>query len=219
MGRIRTVMAGAITCMCVAALWPNAVAGAADSAEPEPAPLHVLLVGDSITMSYQDEAAAVLRARGYQVTVDALGGSGLRDLFACHGRRPKALRRLDADVVVYQSIGVYGMRPRCSATLRGTPRFFRQWENEAAMAQRILTRNGARFLWILNPQTEPPWAVDRFNAIYQTTAGADDDTELIDAWSPFGGATYNPALHDPDGIHLNQAGQSLLARLVVDAVG
>jgi lysophospholipase L1-like esterase len=216
---MRTVVAGAIACVCVGAMWPNAVAGAAGPTEPEAAPLHVLLVGDSITGSYQDEAAAALRARGYEVTVDAIGGSGLRDLFACHGRRPKALRRLDADVVVYQSIGVYGMRPRCSATPRGTPRFYAQWENEAEAAQRILTRNGARFLWILNPQTEPPWAVDRFNAIYQTTAGADDGTELIDAWSAFGGATYNPAFHLPDGIHLNQAGQSLLAQLVVDAVG
>jgi lysophospholipase L1-like esterase len=210
MGRRRALLA------CVAALMSVAVvsgpAGAADEAPSEP--LRVLLVGDSITASYWDDAAVAFRAKGYDVMVNAVGGSGLRDAWACHGRRPKTLRRWDADVVVYQSIGTYGKLPPCSPTLQGSPRFYRQWENEADAAQRILTRDGGRFLWVLNPQTNPARSVDLFNAIYLR-----EGTEFVDAWSAFGGWTYNPSLHIADGVHLNQDGQRLLAELVVAAVG
>ena len=41
----------------------------------------------------------------------------------------------------------------------------------------------------------------------------------MDAWSAFGGFTYNPGLHVADGVHLSQAGQDRLAALVVAAVG
>jgi lysophospholipase L1-like esterase len=193
-----------------------APAGAGANSRP-PGPLRVLLVGDSITVNYEDEAAAMLRAKGYQVTVRGLGGWGMRDRSSCKGQYARALEQLRPDVVVVQSSGNYGMYPRCNRTEFATPTWFNQWRTEATRTQRILSRKGARFHWLLTPMVSASMkqvVVPMTNAIYESVA-----TEpVIDAWSDFGGWTYDAALHS-DSIHLNQAGAERMADLVVETVG
>jgi hypothetical protein len=78
---------------------------------------------------------------------------------------------------------------------------------------------GARFYWVLAPATAFPGrvtAMPKLNEISRKVAGR--RAGLVDAWNGFGGK-YNAALHEPDGLHLSQAGQDRLARLVVAAIG
>ena len=204
------------------------VAGATTQKARRPGPLRVLLVGDSITGNYGPVAAPLLRLKGYQVTIASIGGSGFLDADKCHGRYAKLLlKTVDPDVVVYQNKGNYNLLtkfgvPPCRPLLDyGSPPFYTRWERSARMSQKILTKHGARFIWILNPSValniDPGrQIVPHLNRIYSTLAPSGG---FVDAWTAFGGATYDPALHQPDGLHLNSAGSDLMANLVVAAVG
>ena len=119
-------------------------------------------MGDSITKSYQDEAAASLRAKGYVVTLEGFPGRSLLDVNMCKaGEAHGWLDLVDPDVVVFQAIGNYGLLtaggiPPCSpAVVSGSTAFFRKWKSAASLNQRTLTKRKARFLWILNPVDQP----------------------------------------------------------------
>jgi hypothetical protein len=193
-------------------------AGAVKEVEREPGPLRVLLAGDSITVNYQRIAAAALRAKGYEVTLDGRPGTGLRDAWACRGQRAEMLQPVNADVVIFQSSANYGvMYPTCLNTPYASPAFFRQWANEARRTQRLLSKNGARFHWLSSPNVESGikrLTIPMVNNIYNDTA----KFPTIDAWTAFGGATFDPDLHS-DAAHLNGDGAQLMADLVVEAVG
>jgi lysophospholipase L1-like esterase len=195
-------------------------AGAADRVKVRrPGPLRVLLVGDSFTARYQDAAAEALRSKGYQVFPGGVEGTGLLDANQCRGRYAYALLTLvDPDVVVFTSVGNYIILPHCSPTVAyASKQFFRKWKTAARITQRALTRKAARFLWVLAPAGRANTMVPRLNEIYRKIAGK--RAGVIDAWTAFGGATYQPALHEADGNHLNAAGSQRLAALVVAAVG
>jgi lysophospholipase L1-like esterase len=204
------------------------VAGATKQKIRRPGPLRVLLVGDSLTTNYGPVAAPRLRLLGYQVTIASTGGSGLLDADKCHGRYAKQLlKTVEPDVVVYQNKGNYNLLtpygvPPCRPLLDyGTPPFYNRWERAARQSQKILSRYGARFIWVLNPSValniDPGrQIVPHLNRIYSTLAPSGG---FVDAWTPFGGATYDPALHQPDGLHLSAAGSELMANLVVAAIG
>ena len=83
------------------------VAGAASRADTRTAgPERVLLVGDSITINYQDVAAAELGARGYQVIRAGIAGASLLDADICGGAYAKdLLKMVDPDVVVFENNG------------------------------------------------------------------------------------------------------------------
>jgi lysophospholipase L1-like esterase len=199
------------------AIGTTAAPVGAGAADRPPGPLRVLLVGDSITVNYQDEAAAMLRAKGYAVTTRGLGGWGMRDRSSCKGQYARDLETLRPDVVVFQSSGNYGMYPRCNRTQFATPTWFNQWRTEATRTQRILTRKGARFHWLLTPMVSASMkqvVVPMTNAMYENLA----EEPVIDAWSEFGGWSFNSELHS-DEIHLNQAGADRVADLVVETVG
>jgi lysophospholipase L1-like esterase len=73
---------------------------------------------------------------------------------------------------------------------------------------------------MLMPQTNlpsGPSVMPTLNDLYREVGGR--KTGFVDAWSAFGGSTYNAALHVADGLHLNAAGRQKLADLVVAAVG
>ncbi len=183
----------------------------------------MLLVGDSITVSYQDQAAALLRAKGYQVLLAGFPGRSLLDLNMCRASEAHYwAKSFHPDVVVYQAIGTYGLLtgggiPPCAPPLTpGSTAFFRKWKKAAGLNQRAF-KAPARFLWILNPQTVPASNTAALNAIYRDVAQG--KAGLIDAWTSFGGATFDPRWRIWDGVHLNEAGQTRMANLVVAAVG
>lgn len=189
-------------------------AGAVDRAAiRRPGPLRVLLVGDSITYSYQDEAAAAFQAKGYQVFRFGVPSTGLLDRDWCHGQIAKdLLRGSDADVVVYENAGNY-LAPHCSDSVAwATPGFFKQWTRSAKLSQRILTRRGARFLWVsMPPVTRPGYdtVTPRLTWIYRTLGAG-----MVETWGRF-----DAAMHTSDGMHLSQAGQDRFAGRVVSVVG
>jgi lysophospholipase L1-like esterase len=113
---------------------------------------------------------------------------------------------------------VGGGMPKCKPeVVKGSRAFFSKWKSAARVNQRLLTRDGARFLWVLNPQTSPSLITADINAIYRSVAPG--TAGFVDAWTSFGGSRYNPDLHVWDGVHLNQAGQQRLADQVVAAIG
>ena len=217
MGRMRATLTGLVALGAIVVFAVPAGAAVDREKVRRAGPLRVLLVGDSITASYQDEAALALRAKGYEVLAFSKGSTGLLDATWCKGQYALMLESFDADVVVYENVGNYA-GPHCSPTTeRESGGFYRQWRRSALRSERVLSRNGARFLWMLNPAcahdgyTE---VVPRLNQIYGSLG-----TETVDAWDAFGSWTYNPRLHDDQGLHLNQAGQQLMAATVVTAVG
>lgn len=195
------------------------VAGAASRADTRtPGPERVLLVGDSITINYQDVAAAELGARGYQVIRAGIAGASLLDADICNGAYAKdLLKMVDPDVVVFENNGNYANRrgvPVCRPTEYGTDVWLRRWRNAAALNQRVLKRRGARFIWVEAPSVkmQPKAAVvPKLNSIYENLG------DTADAWTEFGGETFDPSLRY-DGQHLNESGAELMTNVVVDAV-
>jgi lysophospholipase L1-like esterase len=223
---VRSIVLAA--CVCLALVVTATPAGAANRAKVrKPGPLRVLLLGDSITVGYQGTAAAKLAAKGYQVTVAGVRGSSILDVNECRGKAARLLlKAVDPDVVVFENTGNYGLLtylglPPCKPVLtKGSARFFAKWEKAAKVNQAALMRKGARFLWILNPTVsaahDPPRTlIPTINAIYRRIAPPGG---VIDAWSAFGGSTYNAGLHT-DGLHLSAAGITKMSDLVVAAVG
>ena len=223
----RLVMATLVSMLALATISGPSVVGAAKQKVRTPGPPRVLLVGDSLTGNYGPVAASQLRLRGYQVTISSLRGSGLLDANKCHGRYAKQLlKTVEPDIVVYQNKGNYnlltslGVLPCRPLLSYGTPDFYVRWERAARQTQKILTKYGARFIWVLNPSVRSDidasgQIVPHLNRIYSKIAPPEG---LVDAWTSFGGATYDPALHQADGLHLNAAGSQLMANLVVAAV-
>jgi lysophospholipase L1-like esterase len=214
----------------VAAVAGSLVAGPgspAGAAKRPPGPLRVLLVGDSLTGNYGPVAAQRLRAKGYEATVVSVRGGGLLDADKCKGKYARKLVKAHRpDVVVYQSKGNYnllghvGVRPCRPQVAYGTADFYSRWQKAAAKNETALTKKGARFYWILNPSTDPRFdpsgfIIPELNRIYRKLR----PFWVIDAWTPFGGATYDPDLHQADGLHLNAAGSALMADLVVARIG
>ncbi len=213
---MRRLVAGLVIVVFV--LTTAGVAGAADRAEVRrPGPLRVLLVGDSITVNYQEAVAALLEPKGYEVIRHGIPGTGLLDANICRGQYALSLLKyVDPDVVVYENNGNYGLYAPCQEYIEyGSVSFYRRWRKVASVTQRHLTRWGARFLWVeapsvnFDPKRE---AVPRLNAIYRSIG------VTVDAWSSFGEATWDQSLRY-DVQHLNAAGAQRVAGLVVQAVG
>jgi lysophospholipase L1-like esterase len=189
----------------------------------KPGPIRALLVGDSLTVSYQDAAAKKLATRGYQVTRAGVAESSILDTGACDGTVARALlASVDPDVVVFENNGNYGLRPGinpCAPRVKpGSKAFYRQWTTAARRNQKILTSRKAKFLWVLNPSVshEPQRSmIPKINAIYRRLAGK--RIGLIDAWGAFGGSRYDPRLH-ADEQQLNAAGAERIADYILLAV-
>jgi hypothetical protein len=200
-----------------------APAGATTMApDRQPGPLRVLLVGDSMTFNYEAAAKPLLAAEGYQVTLMGIAGSSLLDHGVCDGVFAKGLlKSYRPDIVVYEANGNYANRvnagvPVCQpAKPYGSAAWLRRWRNSAALSQRILTRRGAAFLWIEPPSVNSEPKADvlpELNAIYRGLG------PTVDAWTAFGGPTFDQSLRYDDQ-HLNQQGAAKLAHLVVTAIG
>lgn len=194
-----------------------------------PGPIRVLLIGDSLTAFYQDRVQPLL-GPGYQVLTGGVPGSSLLDADLCGGSRSQTLVNLyDPDIVVAEYVGNFGLlaaiggTPICPGVAgNGTTKWFNQWSASARKNQKILKSRGARMIWTLVPSsTTHNWAgnyataAPRLNAIYRKTA---PKGTFVDLWTAFGGATFNSAMHDPDGLHLSEAGYDQFAAMVAVAV-
>ncbi len=181
--------------------------------EPHTGPLRVLLVGDSITVSYQDRVAQLLP--GMSVTGAGIGSTGLLDVDMCSGARAKNLiATYDPDVVVVEYVGNYARSgPVCATVTQASAGFYARWKASARRTGRRLAAKGARVLWTLIPTNARPvytGMVGPLNAIYRTLG------ENVDAYTAFG--AYDPALHVPDGLHLSPAGVERMAQTVAARV-
>jgi hypothetical protein len=185
----------------------------------KPGPLRVVLLGDSLTVNYQDEAVAMLSKRGYQVIPAGIGGLGLLDRTICSAGYARNVRKFaDPDIVVFMSSGNYGTLPAlgmCNPRREyGSDAWLRRWRGAAVNNQRQFTRRGARMLWIEVPavNSSPKREIIKpINAIYREVG------ETVDAWTPFGGEKFDQSLRS-DVQHLNQRGSDLMAELVVDEI-
>jgi hypothetical protein len=185
----------------------------------KPGPLRVVLVGDSLTVNYQDEAVAMLAKRGYQVIPVGIGGLSLLDRTICSATWAREVRKMaDPDIVVFESSGNYGNVPQlgmCTPRREyGSDGWLRRWRGAAMNNQRQFTRRGARMLWVevpavnYSPKRE---IIQPINAIYREVG------ETVDAWTAFGGEKFDPSLRS-DAQHLNQRGSDLMAELVAKEV-
>jgi lysophospholipase L1-like esterase len=194
------------------ALGLLATAGPAGAVKERPlGPPRVTLVGDSITASYQDEAAQALRAQGYAVTGMGVPGTGLLDADHCRRQQAKRIAKTLPDVVVLQYAGNM-FRPACRTPrpLVGSKKFVRRWRKEAKEITRVLTNKGAEVIWVETPlATMVPYSstIPTLNEVFETIG------PTVDAAWP-----ADPAMHDPDGLHLSQEGQERLATEVVEVV-
>lgn len=211
-GIVVAVLVTVLVAVLVAVLLATpAVAGAANRAKVRrPGPLRVLLVGDSVTASYQDEATALLSARGYQVYGRGVSGTGLGDVGVCKGELAKSLvAEVDPDVVVVEYVG--NNTSPCKPVVRPTAKFFKLWERAAKVSQRRFTRRGASLRWIMFPphiRASHAATTPKINAIFRKLG------PVIETWSVF-----TPAMHTADGMHLSQAGQDRFAQIVNAAIG
>lgn len=208
---MRRALAGALVVFAViGGLATNA--GAVDRAKTRrPGPVRVLLMGDSITDSYQARVAELLD--GYAVTGAGVKGSGLLDPGAPAGPRAVALRKLvDPDIVVVEYTGNYRVG---QVPAYGSAKFLRQWATATRRVSQVFRAWGARVVWVQVPaaaQSGFVTVIPQLNPIYRAQG------ETVDAWTAFGGATYNAGLHVPDGLHLNSAGVDVLARVIAEQV-
>lgn len=166
----------------------------------------VVLVGDSIFSMASDELTSALRGDGWEVTVDAYPGAGIRNGGFASVDWPARLRDLVAfaqpEVVVVE-LGTNGCG-QCSSIPAAI---------DADMAQ---LRDVDLVLW-LDVATSGPGA-DRgraVNAALRAAAGKWDNLEVLpyDRW--FAGRAD---LIQPDAVHPTPAGERALARHVADAL-
>jgi lysophospholipase L1-like esterase len=108
-----------------------------------------------------------------------------------------------------------GFFAACKPYEYGSARFLKAWTRAAKKTQRMLSVHRARFFWVLAPSlrdTPKVPMVPKINAIYRSLGPS------IDAWTAFGGASFDQSLRF-DNEHLNEAGAQRISDLVVHSVG
>jgi hypothetical protein len=221
-GRASSICIVAVAVIVAVALAVSPAGAATRDSVRSPGPRRVLLVGDSITVSYQGLAAARLEAKGYVVIKAGVGLTGLLDAGRCRGEYASALAAAhDPDIIVYEHVTNYQSWPACKgAGAYLSTKYWKRLQGAARLTQKPFLKRKARFLWMLMPQTNMssgPSVMPTLNTLYRRVGGK--KTGFVDAWTAFGGATYNASLHIADGLHLNAAGQQKLADVVVASVG
>jgi len=177
------------------------------SSGPEPVSgPRVLLVGDSILTGANSTVADALRARGWDPVVRALPGTKIVDW-------AKALPQVVAEVqpnVAVVELGTNDCPP-------DDCRFLDAYIDEVMAA---LTSTADAVLWLNAQQdvtvtflTENNW--NYVNAAIQSADVRWQNMFLVDMNTRLAG---HPEWHQPDGVHLNAAGNEQLATLIADAL-
>jgi lysophospholipase L1-like esterase len=222
--RTRRVAVLVLAPIVAIALFASTAGAATREQLRKPGPRRVLLIGDSITVNYQDATAALLDARGFLTIKAGVGASSLLDENRCKGALVRQMVAfVDPDVVVLQGSGNYAnltpgvgvCRPQVTY---GSPAFFKLWTRASKVTQRRALRRKAQVLWVINPTVafEPKRrAIPQINTIYRQVAGT--KAGLIDAWTAFGGPVFDQSLRY-DVQHLNAAGARRMAELIDAAI-
>jgi hypothetical protein len=197
----------------------------------------VLAVGDSLTFQSSTPLHDDLGQHGLDVSVMAIGGSGLLDTKTnWPDRLRQAVASIDPDEVVVEFIGNYGLFGPRPGVADGSPQFYQQWAEEAQRLEDILTSRHAVVYWVVGPPVRSPSGNEKvvnLSHVYENLHAPgllSSNPPTIDAFAPFsdsrGGYTdYGPAtngqimrLRTPDGVHFTVAGTQLFARTISDAV-
>ncbi len=216
--------------------------GVAVGAAMSPSTEHVLLVGDSI-MRQTGPAVAQQLGDGFTVHNEGVNGSGLLtpEVFDWTDQLEQDLARTDPDVVVFLFIGNYTDDP---AQFWSTPEgeqirsvdsaaFAAEWGRKADQAMAMIEDAGADVVLVLPPpmpDREKQTVADRLRTEYQRVAAEWPFVRLVDAAAAVGGPNgqWVEALPGrigrprpvriPDGVHLTEFGEQLLARHLVRAI-
>jgi lysophospholipase L1-like esterase len=232
---MKRALVGAVLAMLVVGLVAGP-AGAtsvskARAKKRRPGPFRVLLVGDSITVNYEYAVEALLAPKGFQVIKAGIASSSLLDSGQCGGGVARGLvAYVDPDFVIaeyngnYKNLEADGIRACKPEKAYGSTAWLRRWRNAALNNERAYGRRKAKFFWVLAPSIasffQPKASVlPKINAIYRKLAtDAPNKASAIDAWTAFGGATFDQSLRY-DVQHLNAAGAAKIAPLVQTAIG
>ncbi|MDY7095330.1 MAG: GDSL-type esterase/lipase family protein [Acidobacteriota bacterium] len=185
---------------------PSAMADSSAAVDSEPAPVRIVVLGDSLAagLSLEEEQAfpalveEALVEQGLDVEVINAGVSG--DTSAGGLRRLDWMLRQDPDIVVVELGGNDGLRglpvEETESNLRGIIQ-----RSQQAGARVLLT--GMQI-----PSNYGPEYTEKFTAVYPRLA-----EELDVALMPFllEGVALDPTLNLPDRIHPNPAGHRIIA--------
>jgi PKD repeat protein len=176
-----------------------------------PGPTRVLIIGDSITTQYYGAAASLLQGLGYATSTWNFPGTGILDKVRYHTTwLDDLISAKDPDKVVIEFAGNLGfVEPFDPSLVWGSAAFYAAWAGEATADTARLRARGALVYWMLAPRAlSAPMSeiIPNVNSIYDGL-----DTGVVDCFTPFGGATPDPALRSPEGLHLNQRGIILMA--------
>jgi hypothetical protein len=201
-------------------------------------PLTVLSVGDSIGIDLGFGVQRVMGNTGYyKVIVDGKISTGLArpDYFNWSARLEMDIKRYHPDIVV-MLVGLNDPQAMRTANGRYLPTFSRAWfEEYARRVDRILelgTADGRRIVWAGAPIVAPPQLrhdVRWLNGAYRKQVRLYPGAIYFDTWrytAPHG--TYSAFLNGAngnhfeartgDGIHLTNAGQDYLGRILFQQV-
>jgi hypothetical protein len=225
--------------LIVLALLAGGVAvGAAMSSSTE----HVLLVGDSI-MRQTGPALANQLGGDFTVHNEGVNGSGLLTpaIVDWTDRLAQDLARIDPDVVVFLFIGNYTDDPtqfwftadgEQIRSVEAEP-FAREWGQKVDQAMAMIEDTGAEVVLVLPPpmpNARLQGVADRLRAEYERVAAEWPFVRLVDAADAVGGPNGewvetrsgpagNPRpVRLPDGVHLTDYGERLLARELTRSV-
>lgn len=198
-------------------------------------PLRLLVTGDSLSgylgPELIDEASRVGPVRGF---VDTHDGTGLtRPDFvdwSVVARQQVVADNPDAVIVLMGGNDFQNMTlPGGQFFAAGTPRWTREYQRRAAICMRIWSGNGTRRVYWLSmpPARDPTWAHDdaQINIALQRAAARVPGAAYVNILGPitnqgqyadFVSINGQPTLiREPDGVHLNIEGSTLVAHEVL----
>jgi hypothetical protein len=199
----------------------------------------VLLIGDSLMVQSSAVTSAGLEARGYDVQVMAVPGSGLLDTdprINWPARFTNALDSYNPDVVVVEFIGDYGLFGLRPGVVDGSPRFYSEWMAAAQEAENVLGSRHAVVYWVIGPPVQRQssevklMTLDQIYEHLKVPHALYGSPPTIDMVTPFGGPNGQYTqdrkgdqgrvvqLRRSDGTHFTPAGELVFGETVTNAV-
>jgi uncharacterized protein len=197
----------------------------------------VLVIGDSLTFQSESAIKSDLQARGFDVDVLAVGGTGLLDTkFDWVAQAQQLIAQDHPDIVVAEFIGNYGLNGARPGIADGSPQFYAAWATAAQQATDVLSSGHAQVYWVLGPPLADPGreanlvTLDNIYRNLEAPSSPAGRPLFVDALTPFsdsqGGYTSSVpgldgqpvVLRTIDGTHLTPAGSQRLADAMTAAV-
>lgn len=207
-----------------AAVQTDVVAQTGRTCERRPGPPRLVLIGDSLMYQATPATEAVFRPRGWEVSGNAIPGSGLlltapgETVPAWERRSRELVEEVDPDVVIATFIGVYFTQDGSDGPALGSEEMRKAWAASFRRVDAVLRSRGATVWWTLVPPIrDSPWREQAL--LVNDVARAEAPRRTIDAYNEFGGdGPWDPTDRDPDGTHFDATGNARFAQLLVDTV-